>query len=578
MINALTFSSPLTQIRRKPLTKPFIAALCVLFLAATHYFQHNPGGAGLVLSFNAMAWIPFGLALALGVAEICRQHTLRYTRLTQVLFISCILLTIPLFYPDAEPLLAAQRILGLWLGLLFFVCLQQFAFSHPQRQFLLWLVLVAVWIEAVFGWTQFLWLEPGNAIGYDTEVNRPYGIFQQPNVMASFLATGLVLSAYLLARTAMYRGKWNWQQVILLLTPPLTIPLLVVIASRTGWLGAAVGVVLILPYLRKFAPKAPRRLWFLMVLLGLAAGNYFLQSVNTDLIEHKTSLETARSATIPQTWELFTERPFAGWGYGRFEPTYMVETAKQYHAGLTDKPPLASMDHPHNELLYWAVEGGIVPLAGLLLAATVVLLNVMEARSGTKLALVALFLPITLHSQLEYPFYHSLVHWLVFILLIYWVDNLTAKYERRAIKYTLGLKLFALTLPLAVAYVSITTLYSGAMLTKYETTKPNNPDYLSKVNNTWVWRDRLDWDIYTTQLELGIKRNRPDLIESYIKWAENKAVLWPRAALYQNLILAWRHLGNEARAEQIREEAEFIFPGKRFAASKALPAVTAPEA
>ncbi|MCZ8487855.1 pilin glycosylation ligase domain-containing protein [Vibrio lentus] len=30
--------------------------------------------------------------------------------------------------------------------------------------------------------------------------NRPYGIFQQPNVMASFLATGLCFRKHLLAR------------------------------------------------------------------------------------------------------------------------------------------------------------------------------------------------------------------------------------------------------------------------------------------------------------------------------------------------------------------------------------------
>ena len=53
-------------------------------------------------------------------------------------------------------------------------------------------------IQALFGYFQYFFLEAGNMFGYNTKANRPYGIFQQPNVMASFLATGFVLSAYLL--------------------------------------------------------------------------------------------------------------------------------------------------------------------------------------------------------------------------------------------------------------------------------------------------------------------------------------------------------------------------------------------
>ncbi|RND24832.1 ligase, partial [Vibrio cholerae] len=92
------------------------------------------------------------------------------------------------------------------------------------------------------------WLEPGNPFGYDTEANRPYGIFQQPNVMASFLATGLVLSGYLLARQPeKYDSRWS-KIGILYATPLLTAPLLVVLASRTGWLASLLSIALVAPY------------------------------------------------------------------------------------------------------------------------------------------------------------------------------------------------------------------------------------------------------------------------------------------------------------------------------------------
>jgi len=65
---------------------------------------------------------------------------------------------------------------------------------------LLYLLLGAVAIEALLGLVQYYLLVPGNWIGYDTRTNRPYGIFQQPNVMASFMATGLALAIWLQMR------------------------------------------------------------------------------------------------------------------------------------------------------------------------------------------------------------------------------------------------------------------------------------------------------------------------------------------------------------------------------------------
>jgi len=555
----------------KPMVRPFLASLGFLFLLAMHYFQHNPGGSGLELSFNAASWIPFSFAIAFGLFEICRQKTWRYSRLTLILIVCCILLTIPALYPNAVGSEVINRLSGLWAGMIFFICLQQFSFSHRQRQRMLWMVLIAVWLQAILGWCQFIWLEPGNAMGYDTIENRPYGIFQQPNVMASFLATGLVLSAYLLARIPMYRGKWSWQQLVLLLTPVVTIPILVVLSSRTGWLGAIVGVGLMIPYLRRFAAKAPYRMWLLMIVLGLSVSWSLSSSTGWSPKEERVSLESARSIHIPQAFNMFLKQPLAGYGYGTFETSFITQTAQWHQADPKQHYGLAALDHPHNELLYWASEGGIIPLIALLLAAAAVLAKIRKAREGTQLALVGLFFPITLHTQLEYPFYHSLAHWVIFIILIYWVDNLTAKYFRFKASYVLTIRLLVLLLPIAITSFMATTLYSGYLLTKYETTKPVNVDYLLKVNNPWAWKNRFEWDLHATQLQLGAASNNPELINEYIQWATKKAINWPRPALYQNLIAAYQLLGNPSQADQIKQEAKYLFPGIDFSSSETIP-------
>lgn len=203
-----------------PLNRVFLASLAVVFLLAMHFFMPNPGGSGLALSFNPTTWFALSFTLAIGFYQLATNRVIRYTKLTIGLFISCVILTTPILYSNADISGAAGRLVGLWTGFIFFVLLQQFHFSNRHKQRLLWFIVLAVLLQAFFGYVQFFHLEPGNIFGYNTISNRPYGIFQQPNVMASFLATGLVLSAYLLARQPhKYNHKLS-ESALLYIIPP----------------------------------------------------------------------------------------------------------------------------------------------------------------------------------------------------------------------------------------------------------------------------------------------------------------------------------------------------------------------
>ena len=142
-----------------------------------HVFMPNPGGSGLELSFNTTTWIAVSVSLAIGLYQIGTQGFIRYNKLTIGLFICCVLLTLPVFYPKSDISLSLGRLFGLWSGMALFLLLQQFRFSNKQKQRLLWFIAIAVLIESLFGWIQYLVLEPNNAFGYSTSVNRPYGIF-----------------------------------------------------------------------------------------------------------------------------------------------------------------------------------------------------------------------------------------------------------------------------------------------------------------------------------------------------------------------------------------------------------------
>ena len=555
------------QVTQLPLNKAFIASLAVMFLLAMHFFMPNPGGSGLALSFNPTTWLALSFTLAIGFYQLATNRALKYSKLTIGLLISCVILTLPILYSNASPQGASARLLGLWAGFALFVVLQQFKFSNKHKQRMLWFIVLAVVIQALFGYVQYFVLEPGNLFGYNTDVNRPYGIFQQPNVMASFLATGFVLSAYLLARQpAKYNHKIS-ESFLLYLTPTLTVPLLIIIASRTGWLAALIGLACILPYLYKFSTKKRFYGWCASVAVGIVVAFSVISFSTTDSIaSKKANLESPRAYIFPQTLDMLVEKPFTGYGYGKFESEYTLYTARQHQLNSNYHPGLPAMDHPHNEFLFWGVEGGIVPIIGILIAAVLVLSRISSSAKGTRLALLALFIPILLHSQLEYPFYHSAIHWITFIILIYWVDQRSSRHYQQPfsiISKTL-FRVISLVLPILVSVYMLSALHTNYVLTKFELSKPKNPDILKQVTNPVVWKDRYDWNIYSTYLNIGLYKGDPSLIQPYVDWSLEIIKSKPRPAFYSNLILAYQGLGKESKAEQIRSEAKFLFPNRDF--------------
>lgn len=558
-----------------PLIKPFLASLGIVFLVAMHVFTPNPGGSGLALSFNTTTWLAISISLAIGLYQLGSTGYLRYNKLTIGLFVCCVMMTLPAFYSGSNPPLALTRLTGLWAGLLLFVVLQQFRFSNKQKQRLLWFITIAVFIEALFGWVQFLILEPGNVFGYDTVQSRPYGIFQQPNVMASFLATGLALSGYLLTRQPIKYQRRISEVVLLYVMPVVTVPLLIVLGSRTGWLASLLATILVLPYIYRFATQKRFVGWSLAIVLGLGLGfsSLMFPAQQESIASQKVHLESARSYIFPQALDMLIEKPFTGYGYGRFEAEYIVYTARQHQLNENYTSGLAAMDHPHNELLYWGVEGGLLPLMAIILSAIFVLARLYQAKKGTRLAMFALFVPIVLHSQLEYPFYHSAIHWITFVVLLYWVDQRASSYQQVSFSVVsqAGLRVLSVVIPIVCGFYLISALHTNYVLTQFERSQPKDPDILNQVSNPVVWKDRYDWDIYSTYLNIGLIKQQAEFIQPYIDWSLEIIKDKPRPAFYNNLILAYQGLGDSAKAEQVRSEAQFLFPTRDFSEIEYIP-------
>lgn len=544
--------------------KSWWCGVVVWALLGLHFFMHNPGGSGLYLPFNAWGWVFLSAALGLGAWQATHVGQLRVSRLGLQWLLLALLLCLPMVWSQSEIRdYAWPRLMGLAGGMLFLLSLYQWRHDVAQRRSLLWLVLGAVAIEMTLGLVQYYLLTPGNWLGYNTAINRPYGIFQQPNVMASLQATELALALWLWGEGSTLR----WQQWLNAYVIAGSCLLLVVLQSRVGQLGGVMALLLVMPWL-----KSQRRLRLPLLLAGTGLllgciSLYAGQGATRGLEIYQSG--GMRSVYWPYALELLLQAPLTGWGYGSFESVFL-------HSYMADKavnPAMVqieyNLDHPHNELLYWAVEGGILPLLALLGMGLTLLWRVMGAAcSGgwpKALALLALVTPIALHTQTEYPFYHSVTHWIIFLMLVWFIDEecesgSLPQIREIAYPHKLLLRFLAIGIPLIVVPFMLTALHTAWLVTKYERGGYKQPELLLKIVNPVAWLTRVEFDINAVRLSAALTRHDNHELQAYVDWGRAFVRHTPRANIYANMLLALNAMGEHEQADKLRCEALALYP------------------
>lgn len=543
-------------------TKIFGVVSVLYWLLGLHFFMHNPGGAGLYLPFNAWGWIFASLVIGLGLWQVTLQQRLIFSSLQTWLWLGGFLLLLPMAYPGFELKdYAIPRLLGLFAGLLFLFCLYQWQLACQARDKLLYLLLGAVAIEALLGLVQYYLLTPGNWLGYDTRANRPYGIFQQPNVMATFMATGLSLAIWL-----ELRGNANvWLRGLRYGVILAASVLLVVLQSRVGQLGGVVALILLVPQLHR------QRLLVRMlglVLLGIAVGlasQYWVSGVNRGMSVYLSG--GARSDIWPFSLHLLLQNWLLGVGYGGFEATFF----HAYTAALQVDPNVGmaiyNLDHPHNEFLYWAVEGGLAPMIGMALMGGALLWRLARAGWFKGAALLALVTPILLHTQTEYPLYHAIALWWALLLLTHVLDAeveegmQTASWHEYVYRPWLLLRFMAIAIPVLVVPFMLTAIHTAWVVTKYERGGYKDPTLLLDVVNPMAWLTRVEFDVNSVRLMVGLQTDNKAELEAYLDWGQAFVRHTPRANIYANMVIALGALGRQEEAQALRTQALMLYPG-----------------
>ena len=536
----------LIALNKKYTKKHLLFYFGIISLFFPYYSTPTIGGTGLAITYNIPVWIVASWAMAAGLLLtvnskkfVTPQLGLFFVAFPIIVIISGLLAEIN------QPIAWLFRVLFILGGLLFLYSLFQFNITQRVIDRCLFLLVIASGLHALFGSIQTIspqLLTPWFPNQLDFV---PRGLFQQINVHASFLATGVIITLYLISRPS-FRFSSLLTKSIVILAFSLSLYVIVSSGSRIGFLSILLGIPLLL--WSRYKPLRTHKK--LLIILFIASCGSFVagqsglhKTIDKTVQLKEKSYSTARIAMYTIGLELVSKNPIHGYGIGGFLSAWNKQASD-----FIGRHPETFMPkyilHPHNELLFWMIEGGLLALAGIL--AVVIGISLALYRCGFQRggAYAAMLLPISLHTQVELPFYISSVHWFLWLLLIF----LVLRHQTKRCNVNLSLsatrlvQCVAIFLAVGVPLFMFNTTRAQTDLYNYIIGKNLQPPYLQIALNNLYFQNDAERLIMRAMLDNSIKKNDLRNIRNYADWAEGYIKIWPELKVLEDMSRAYQTL------------------------------------
>jgi O-antigen polymerase len=484
-----------------------LAILSVTFLFLMHIFVPNIGGV-LAQQREYIIWLGIGTIIFLGVLNAIKKKNLTESPFKiYILLFAVLLLSSSIFNPIKNMNMFVISSMRLIAGIILWLALLQFNLSAKERLSILLVVFISAVIESIIGIMQFFGLYRYIPITPAPDVGMVGGAFQQKNLFASWIATGLIISLYFIS-TNKFKTYTNKAKIIFFVCIALLSLNLIIAGSRAGLLGTALAMVIMLPMRKKHYSVARKNLitWLMVFFIGMAGGFYLLGIKDRLGIEKLTVKQIEWFSDTGQTsyaerilmyktsFNMFKEKPLFGQGVANFGSLYMYHQAKTKKADPYYKDVGSSYtSHPHNELFLILSESGIAGILAVLILIygfVKVAIKYGKERIGLYIALLT---PITIHTLVEYPLWLSTAHYLLFIILIYMATSHFLKATQLKLAPYISKSLIIIV---SCGYIFFTT-YTIATFNEYnglvrwyidymETGKAEDKDILSSNRNLYL--------------------------------------------------------------------------------------------
>ena len=547
-------------------------SLTVYFLLGLHYVGETVGGTGLYLPNNIIGWAFIATFIGVGFWHLSRSGIIYYSTFSLFCIVALLLISVPMYYNNnlfAER--AIYRLMFIAGGVLFYFIMLQFDFNEKDRKNLMFIILAATVIQSIIGVIQYYELGSQQYMIFYKE-EFPYGSFRQKNVMTTFMATGIGISLYLLnyyQDCPLTKIKNYFLYVI-----PYTGSLIIAaIPSKAGYVGLLSAIIFQI-FSTKFRARAIQ-IWFVILLLGILTGwatphitkamtkhnvaqdEKVVNYPKRDIKEQMSTINT-RLGIWSTTWTMIKDNPLTGVGYGYWERKwreYAVE--RRQNDPDWDYRLRELLDHPHNEILLWVSEGGIIPAIAFLVLIAGYFFLIGKFPLLSILSHIALISPIILHTIFEFPFRLSVAHWIVVWLLIFIYDKPKLGYQ---LKSKLVMVLPAIIIPVGTYYNMTTTYKNLQLLVEFSDSPKNNYLLLQEIKHPGPLYRKYEFELLRSMMDMAIKTDDKELMQSFLDRADEFLEHTPHISIYQALYNANNHIGKNLVAEGWRLKAKYWFP------------------
>ncbi len=547
--------------------KVFFVLFGILFLLAPFYYQSNLGGEGLFIPHNSTIWIVATWVISAACFIIYRTGEITLPRYWFGLALMPIGAWVTSFIADnnnpTEWLVRLSVITG---GYLFFLSLFQFRLNNKQIDSALIIVLLMGFITGFYGLVQTLNLTSHFPFIPFSPQLRPVGVFQQVNIQASVMATMLVLVFYVASR----QGSANNRPLILIALALISVLAsynVLISGSRVGLLAILIALPCII--LGRWHSLTSHKFVFIALLIAVFAGGYLGKSGLTATTEKMERVVDGMDSDIrwkiySQSWELFKQSPIVGHGLGSFQKVFQEQRATvqaQEEAPSFGSSPRFS--HPHNELIFWLVEGGALSILGIVSAAIFTLIQIFKSGWRPGITLAAIIFPIALHTQVELPFYISNTPWILFLVILFICHNTATKTVStagmsKAAQAMVPLSFFFISL--ISSFALINTQVANGGIVRYLQLKQSYPQNLLPALNNTYFREYGTYLVLRRQMFLGMREGNTTPANDFISWAKDSLEITPAVQTYRDLVAAYHFLGEQDNAEQTLKHALAIYP------------------
>ena len=280
----------------------------------------------------------------------------------------------------------------------------------------------------------------------------PFAGFYQQNLFTTFLVSVIGFSIYnRVIDSSLPRVGW-------MLPVGFLIAVVLSIESKVGWLS----LFLILCFWFVISFRAPFR-WirtdlFLAVSLGAAFAYLLVLLAEVKSISEGIAYSLSgedggisiRLTALKAAWLLGFESPWVGHGFGAFQLRY-PDAFVTYPDQFVGEVYRGVLRHPHNEVAYWWVSGGIIGLVGVVGYSIWLVISASGGWQGFRNIL--LFAPLAIHCMVELPLYQSAAHWYLLSLFLVWPSLVATQSSLRDLKFSISYARFG-----ACALIILTSL------------------------------------------------------------------------------------------------------------------------